>query len=108
MTRRVNIHGERGRWLAEVEGAWLAVIHTTWRQGATGYHDPMAGAKIDGARYTEFVQALRDHDRVVIQRDKPGTFDRDGYVGVFKFTSLEIRPDGAVSLILTERLADPA
>lgn len=107
MTRhRVHIQGERGRWLAEVDGRWLAVIHPTWRQGATGYHDPMPGVNRSGARYREFLQALKDHDDVIIQRDKPGTFDRDGHVGVFRFPNLAVGPEGAVSLTLIDRTAD--
>jgi len=107
MVRRVHIHGLRGEWTAEVEGRRLAVIHTSKRKGVTGYHDPMVGAKIDGKRYSDFLVALQSQDLVVVQRDVPGTFDRDGYVGVFTFKDLSVSEDGAISLTLIERYADP-
>ena len=107
MPKRVKILGERGRWTAEVDGKRLAVIHDTWRVGSTGYHDPMEGAKIDGKRYQEFVEALRGHPEVILQRDGKGSFARDGYIGVFAFTNLSINADGSIDLQLTNRVADP-
>ncbi|MBP6737216.1 MAG: hypothetical protein KA139_07245 [Rhodobacteraceae bacterium] len=106
MPRQVHIVGARGDWTAEVEGRRLAVIHSCWRQGATGYHDPMSGANITGKRYDDFLDALKSHDLVVVQRDVPGSFARDGYVGVFRFKGLEIGPKGEISLTLVERYAD--
>jgi hypothetical protein len=94
--------------MAEVEGLRLAVIHNSARIGATGYYDPMTGVKTSGKRYQDFLTALHAHDRVVIQRDIPGTSFRDGYVGIFKFKDLAVAPDGAVSLTLTMRDADPS
>jgi hypothetical protein len=108
MPKRVKISGERGRWVAEAEGRWLPVVHTTWRRGMTGYFDPMSGAKVDGKRYAEFIDALRRETFVVVQRDKPGTFERGGYVGIFAFKDLVIGDDGSVSLTLVSRYADPA
>jgi hypothetical protein len=107
MSKRVKITGERGRWVAEAEGRWLPVIHTTWRRGMTGYHDPMAGVRTDGKRYTEYVDALRRETHVIVQRDKSGTFERDGYVGIFTFKDLVVGDDGSVSLTLVARYADP-
>lgn len=108
MPRRVHIHGERGRWVAEVDGRWLAVLHNSWRAGPTGYFDPMDGASVGGARYAELVGALRDHDEAVIQRDKSrDDFSRAGYVGVFRFKDLAIGQDGSIRLTLVERTADP-
>lgn len=103
--RPVRIAGARGNWTAMVEGDRLAVLHTTWRKGTDGYEDPMIGAKTDGAKYTRFVEALRAHDRVVLQRDaRDGSLARDGYVGLFRTTDLTIRDDGSISLCLAERL----
>lgn len=107
MPIRTKISGQRGRWLAEVNGTWLAVLHDTWRVGPTGYYDPMEGAKLDGKRYSEFVAALRAHDAVVLQKDKEGSFEREAYIGVFGFTDLDVGADGAIRLTLTKRLADP-
>ena len=106
MPRHVHIVGARGDWTAEVEGRRLAVIHTCWRQGLTGYHDPMEGANTTGKRYSDFVDALKSNDLVVVQRDVPGSFARDGYVGVFHFKDLNIGPAGDVSLTLVARYAD--
>ena len=108
MPRRVKITGERGRWLAEAEGVWLPVIHSSWRQGATGYHDPMTGAAVTGKRHAEYVEALRSRNLVIVQRDRPGSLDRDGYVGIFTFKDLIIGEDGSIRLTLVSRHADPA
>lgn len=67
----------------------------------------MNGAKLDGKRYQEFVEALRNEPLVVMQRDVPGKFDRDGYIGVFTFKDLSIGKDGSIGLSLVERYADP-
>ena len=108
MPKRVSIQGARGRWVAKVEGTWLGVIHASWRRGPTGYLDPMPGAKVDGKRYAELVEALRDHDKVVLQRDTdPISLARDGYVGVFHFKDLIVGADGSIGLTLTSRYADP-
>ncbi len=66
----------------------------------------MSGANITGKRYDDFLDALKSHDLVVVQRDVPGSFARDGYVGVFRFKGLEIGPKGEISLTLVERYAD--
>lgn len=105
--RRVKITGARGDWTAEVEGRRLPVIHNSWRQGPTGYLDPMVGVKLDGKRYQTFLAALRASDLVVMQRDTPGELSRAGYVGVFHFKDLLIGEKGSIALQLTERYADP-
>jgi len=107
MHKRVKINGVRGRWLAEAEGEWLAVIHDTWRKGKDGYLDPMTGAKLDGKRYLEFVEALRVKDLVILQKDKPGGFERESYIGIFTFSNLAIGDDGSISLKLIDRYASP-
>jgi hypothetical protein len=109
MVRRVKITGERGRWVADVEGRKLAVLHHTLREGATGYRAPIAPEHPGSKRFQELVAALQDHDLVVIQRDKaPETLARDGYVGVFRFADLRIDLDALeLTLRLTERYADP-
>jgi len=106
MRRTVHVLGARGDWTAEVEGQRLAVIHSRWRVGRSGYLDPMDGANRDGKRYADFLKALQENDLVVVQRDVPGTFDRDGYVGVFRFKDLVVGASGQISLSLVERYAD--
>ncbi len=59
MPRRVAIHGERGRWVAEVEGRWLAVLHQT-----------MADARADGDVEKEGVSLARAEQRLT-QRRRP-------------------------------------
>jgi hypothetical protein len=107
VARRVRITGERGRWIAFADGRWLAVIHSTWRRGLTGYLDPMTGAKTDGKRYEEYLEALQRESEVIVQKDKPGTLDRAGYVGIFTFRDLFVGDDGSVGLTLIARVADP-
>ena len=66
----------------------------------------MIGAKIDGKRYADFLHALRTYDTAVMQKTaKDGSFARLGYVGVFRFSNLEIGESGAVDLKIVERLA---
>lgn len=67
----------------------------------------MEGAKVDGKRYAAYMAALTSENLVVVQKDKPGTLDRDGYVGVFTFKDLNFEDSGAVSLTLVARYADP-
>ena len=109
MVRRVAIGGERGRWVAEVEGRWLAVIHHTLRQGPTGYRAAIAPEHPGQKRFQEFVAALEAHDLVVVQRDKDReTLARAGYVGVFRFADLRIDLEALeLTLRLVERYADP-
>ncbi len=107
--RQVHIHGVRGQWTAEVEGKQLAVLHNTWWQDrrSNRYHDPMQGVLREGARYLARIAALRMHDLAVMQRDGGPKMERDGYLGVFRFRNLVIGEDGAISLDLVERYADP-
>lgn len=109
MPRRVRINGARGRWVAEVEGRWLAVLHHSLREGATGYRAPIAPEHPGQKRFQELVAALEGQDLVVIQRDRdPETLARDGYVGVFRFADLRLDLEALeLSLRLTERYADP-
>lgn len=107
--RPVKIVGRRGNWLAEVEGRLLAVLHSTWRIGGTGYFDPMLDVKLEGLKYRRLVEALDLHNEVVIQKDRaPDNFARDGYVGVFRFEDLRIGADGSIRLTLGEQTAEPA
>ncbi|MCC6306008.1 MAG: hypothetical protein IT545_12540 [Rhodobacteraceae bacterium] len=108
MPRRVAIHGERGRWVAEVEGRWLAVLHQTFREGPHGYRAPIPPEQPGQKRFEELRRALADHDLVVIQRDRdPLTLARAGYVGVFRFKDLRLDlRAGELTLTLTERYAD--
>jgi len=108
MTARVRITGTRGSWSAEVEGETLPVLHTTWRVGLIGYHDPMTGVDPAGKRYRDFVDLLRRSDRAVVQRDAAdGSLARDGYVGVFSYRDLRVAEDGAVSLEFIARVGEP-
>jgi hypothetical protein len=102
----VRITGARGDWIADVEGERLAVIHDTWWSGRNVYRDPMVGVDLGGQRYLDYVEKLRDTDRVVVQRDKGnGSLERDGYVGVFSFKDLRVNPDGPIEMTLVGRVA---
>ena len=85
----------------------LPVIHDTWRQGQTGYFDPMTGAKVEGKRHAEYIEALRREDLLILQRDKAGSLERDGYIGIFTFKDLVVGDDGSVELTIVARYADP-
>lgn len=105
--RRVKIHGLRGQWVAEVEGKLLAVLHNShWKPPST-YLAAIRPTDLGGARLAALLDALRRESLVVMQRDKGPDLDRDGYVGVFAFSDLEITDD-SVSLKIDGRYADPA
>lgn len=104
---RVTVKGSRADWIAAAGADRLPVIHDTWYGKAGAYHDPMTDADQEGKYYKAFVTLLGQTDRVIMQRDKtPGSQERDGYIAVFKFQDLELHEDGAVTLKVTERVAD--
>lgn len=108
MVRRVKINGVRGRWIAEVEGRWLAVLHHLHRRGADGYESMILPEHVGTKRLDELLKALRENDLVVVQRDAdPETLARDGYVGVFRFADLQFDEATGISLRFTGRYADP-
>lgn len=108
MANLVKIVGKRGEWLASVDGEPLPVIHNTWRVGKDGYSDPKEGVDRDGEKYLEYVARLRETDRVVLQEDREdGSLARADYIGVFRFSDLAVAEDGAISLKLVARVADP-
>jgi hypothetical protein len=105
---RIKFTGSRGSWLARAGCDLLPVIHNTWYDGAGRYHDPMVGAKLDGAKYRSFVEALASGDRAIMQNTPDrSTFARKGYVGLFRYEDFVIDDDGAITLRIVERLADP-
>jgi hypothetical protein len=104
----VKIVGRRGKWLAQVEGDWLPVLHDTWRIGAVGYCDPMRDVDTSSVKYREFIEALCTHGRAVIQKDAGDeTMSRAGYHGVYKIDEKSIANDGSVTLTIVERIAIP-
>lgn len=106
--RLVKIHGERGRWVADVEGKQLAVIHHTLRVPPNRYVAPILAEHVGSKRLAEFERALRENCLVIIQRDKDAvSLARDGYVGVFHFTDLKFDENSEMSLTLTDRYASP-
>jgi hypothetical protein len=108
MVKRVKITGQQGRWLAEAEGRWLPCIHTRWlKTPSMTYHDPHAGDHVGSKRYEEWIEAMRSQSLVILQKDKPDSFARAGYIGIFEFENLKLGDDGSVSLRLTARYADP-
>lgn len=110
MSRRfVKINGFRGRWVAEVEGRLLAVLHHLHRVPPDGYFGPIGDPRDIGTkRFRELEDALREHDLAVIQRDRDAeTLARDGYVGVFGFKDLVIDHARGISLTFTEKYAEP-
>ena len=109
--RLVKISGARGRWLAEVEGQWLPVLHDShWNFHNHSYSAPLLPEDRDTKRCTEFLDALRAIDLAVMQRDatpiETGSLPRAGYIGVFRFSGLKITEDH-LSLTLLERYASP-
>lgn len=100
-----KIVGHRGQWTADVDGRELAVLHTTYRQGPTGYFAPPDPAN-SGAKFDRLRQALEGNDVAVIQRDAPDDpgLARTGYVGLFSYKDLEIGVDGSIRLTLVDRV----
>ena len=109
--RLVKITGERGRWLANVEGHWLPVLHDShWNFHNHKYDAPLLPEHRGTKRCEEFLEALRSQSLAVMQRDAPpsedGVLARAGYIGVFRFGGL-ILTDDHLSLTLLERYASP-
>jgi hypothetical protein len=100
-----KIVGHRGQWTADVAGRELAVLHSTWRVGTNGYHDPMEKAKTDGAKHKRLTDALTANDVAVMQRDAADDgLSRDGYIGLFSYKDVEIGDDGSITLTLVDRV----
>lgn len=79
------------------------------RIGANGYFGPFPTDPRRSKKYQELEAALHSNELAVVQRDKdPVKLDRDGYVGVFRFSDLKIDYASGFSLKLVERYADPA
>lgn len=107
--RKVSIRGQRGRWVAEVEGRMLGVLHHLYRDGPTGYFGPFDRGDPRGSkRFEELETALATFDLAVLQRDRDlETLARDGYIGVFRFKDRKIDYESGFSLTFVERYADP-
>ncbi len=101
----VKIKGYRGAWYADVEGHRLAVLHDSWWKPPLGYFDPMIGVDLNGSKYRDLVERLRNSEMAIVQRDKDVTLSRDGYVGVFRFTNPVIGVEGSIKLDLIQRIA---
>ncbi|MBV0890709.1 hypothetical protein KTN05_02445 [Paracoccus sp. Z118] len=100
--------GSASRWTAETGGQVLPILHSTWWNLASGdYLDPMRDVLVDGPAYDDYVARLRSGDRVIMQKDAdPVTLAPAGIEGVFRFSNLDVRPDGSIRLVLGERVAD--
>ena len=105
---QVKVTGSIGRWTAEADGETLPVLHSQhWDVRSGNYLDPMKGVSKDRGKWPDYVARLHECDRVIIQKDTdPDTLRRDGYIGVFRFTNLDVREDGSIALRIIERLAD--
>ena len=104
--RAVKFRGAQGDWTVSVDGERLPVVSDVWFTPPHAYFDPMDGANITGKRYADYVEALRSKDRVVMQKTAgDGDFTRRGYIGVFRFTGLDVdESTGAIGMKLVERL----
>jgi len=109
MPRRVKINGESGRWVAEVERRWSAVLHNTHGVKPHGHFAPFdRGDPRRLKRHDEFELALKAHHLVVMQIDTdPVSLGRGGHVGVFPFSDLLIDYLSGISLRIAKRYADP-
>lgn len=109
--RLVKINDEGGRGLAEVEGKWLAILHERhWNFHNKTYSAPIAASEHGTKRMTDYLDALRRHDLIVLQRDQPLPGDAlafSTYIGVFRFRDLMIEPE-TFTLTLVERYASPS
>lgn len=116
--KKPTIKGTRGKWTAEYEGLTLPVIHNSRiarSKGANGtilakYSDDFEQAR-SGKSASDWVAAFDNPNQwVIVQRgvkDAVGneTRERDGYVGVFKFTNLDLKDGYGCDLDLVERIA---
>ena len=103
----VRITGSHGRWVANVEGHFLAVLHSTFWTPPNDYFAPSDRAHKPGSNdYLSFVKALETYDLVVMQKDAdPNTLSNAGYLAVFCFSKLKFHPTG-IGLSIIKRYAD--
>ena len=113
MTARcVAIKGVRGRWVAQVEGRWLAVLHENFwvrePDGSGFYRGEIWPEHRKWKRLNDMLEALRLNKLVVMQRDgevqQSGILSHRGYTGVFNFDGLQIDAD-AFTLRITSLYA---
>ncbi len=68
----------------------------------------MTDADINGAKYRDYVTRLKEGDKCIIQKDADAeTLRRRGYVGVFRYSDLQLGDDGSIGLNIIARVADP-
>ncbi len=104
--KRVNIHPERGRWVPEVEGKWLANLHSSFRVGLDRYEAPIRPEDWGTKRLGELERALKENEPVVVRKDKgPDDLSRDGYIGVFRFKDLIFDAEQGLKLTFVARYA---
>lgn len=75
------------------------MLHSTWRVGTTGYHDPMAAAKAEGDKHRRLTAALAANEVAVMQRD-----DDSSNIGLFSYKDLQLGEDGSITLTLVARV----
>ena len=99
-----KIVGHRGQWTADVEGRELAVLHSSYREGTTGYFAPPKESR-SGAKFDRLRLALENNDVAVMQRDaSEGDGSREGYIGLFSYKDLEFGDGNSIRLTLVERI----
>lgn len=107
----MKIHGQRGDWLAEVEGRRLAVLHNSFWDTRTGtYRAPIPREHPGQRRFEGLIVALTENDLAVMQIDRDRvSLARKGYAGVFRFCDLKIdaSTEMLLTLRITERYAEP-
>ncbi|MTE00523.1 hypothetical protein GIY56_09505 [Paracoccus sp. YIM 132242] len=109
----LKITGTRGSWMATVQGyGKLPVIHNhrmNWNTQT--YSDPFKDRVVGMKKVDEWHAALETGDLLVVQRgvkDATGneTTERDGYIGVFRYTGYRrIDENGGIELLITERIS---
>ena len=101
-TKKIISH--RGQWTADVEGRELPVLHSSCREGTTGYFAPPKETR-EGAKFDRLRQALESNEVAVMQRDASHDgSSRDGYIGLFSYKNLVIGDDGSIRLTFVDRV----
>jgi hypothetical protein len=89
--------GQRGSWFASVGGESLPCVHDYWwRKGK--YHDPY-GRPDGGGKWDQLAAAL-EGGRAILTKDRVVSpepdirFEREGYIGVFAVTNVQLDENG--------------
>ena len=98
---KIKASGARGSWFAKVDGESLPCVHQHWISGSK-HCDPEVAS--DG-KWPEFIEAIQTGKKVIVTKDDITTWQRTGYVAVFRVDNVVV-DDAGLRFDLVERVCD--